>query len=90
MIGGWDAMLYLQAPAQACEPDFVVCIPILDCCCAADLSSGALDTESCQLFCHLAMQTPPLGPSRFSALLQDFGNLARGEGTTDVLLAYEL
>lgn len=56
----------------------------------ADLSGGGLDTESCQLFCRLAMQTPPLSPNRFSALVQDFGTLARGEETSDVLLAYEL
>ncbi len=55
----------------------------------ADLSGG-LDAESCQLFCRLAMQTPPLSPNRFSALVQDFGSLARGEETSDVLLAYEL
>lgn len=58
--------------------------------CAADLSGGVLDVESCQLFCRLAMQEPALSPNRFSALIQDFGNLARGEGTADVLLAYEL
>ena len=28
--------------------------------------------------------------SRFAALLQDFSAVARGEGTTDLLLAYEL
>ncbi|DBA84873.1 TPA: hypothetical protein ACH3X1_005892 [Trebouxia sp. C0004] len=56
----------------------------------ADLSGGGLDTESCQQFCRLAMQTPPLSPNRFSALVQDFGTLARGEETSDVLLAYEL
>ncbi|KAA6422701.1 MAG: hypothetical protein FRX49_07236 [Trebouxia sp. A1-2] len=56
----------------------------------ADLSGGGLDTESCQLFCRLAMQTPPLSPNRFSALVQDFGILARGDETPDVLLAYEL
>ena len=36
------------------------------------------------------MQEPALSPNRFNALIQDFGNLARGEGTPDVLLAYEL
>ena len=62
----------------------------LGCCYAADLSGGTLDIESCQLFCRLVTQTPPLSPNRFSALVQDFGNLAIGEGTSDVLLAYEL
>lgn len=56
----------------------------------AELSGGALDLETCQVFRRLAMQTPALTPNRFSALIQDFGNLARGEGTHDVLLAYEL
>ena len=56
----------------------------------ADLSGGALDSDSCQLFCRLVMQTGALSFHRFSALLQDFGSLARGEGTSDVLLAYEL
>lgn len=55
-----------------------------------DLSGGALDADSCQLFCRLAMQPGALSLHRFSALLQDFGSLARGEGTSDVLLAYEL
>lgn len=54
------------------------------------MSGGALDPDSCQLFCRLAMQTGALSLHRFSALLQDFGSLARGEGTSDVLLAYEL
>ena len=72
------------------ENDLLEHVAILSCCCIADLSGGALDTESCQLFCRLALQMPPLSSSRFSALLQDFGNLARGEGTSDVLLAYEL
>ena len=61
-----------------------------ECCFLADLSGGALDSDSCQLFCRLAMQTGALSFHRFSALLQDFGSLARGEGTSDVLLAYEL
>ena len=61
-----------------------------ECCFDADLSGGALDSDSCQLFCRLAMQTGALNIHRFSALLQDFGSLARGEGTSDVLLAYEL
>lgn len=60
------------------------------CCLHADLSGGTLDPDSCQLFCRLAMQRGTLSLHRFSALLQDFGSLSRGEGTSDVLLAYEL
>ena len=72
-----------------CVVEVVVCYQAVFL--AADLSGGALDGDSCQLFCRLAMQsTPPLTSQRFSALVQDFGNLARGEGTPDVLLAYEL
>ena len=57
---------------------------------AADLGSGQLDQESCCLFARLMLQSPALPPARFSALVDDFGQLARGAGTPDLLLAYEL
>ena len=74
------------------EGEYVLLCDMDDMCAIApaDLSGGALDPDSCRLFCRLAMQTGALSLHRFSALLQDFGSLARGEGTSDVLLAYEL
>lgn len=57
---------------------------------AADLGSGQLDHESCGLFSRLVLQSPSLPAPRFSALVDDFGQLARGAGTPDLLLAYDL
>ena len=46
--------------------------------------------EDCSRFYRAATRTPPLAPMRFSALVTDFSNIARGEATGDMLLAYDL
>lgn len=50
-------------------------------------AGGYLTPDDCAAFAGLA---PRLAGPRFNALLVDFGRLARGENTSDVLLAYEL
>lgn len=50
-------------------------------------AGGYLTPEDCAKFASLA---PRLAGPRFNALLVDFGKLARGENTSDVLLAYEM
>lgn len=47
---------------------------------------GHLSPEDCATFAGLA---PQLAGARFNALVVDFGLLARGQNTSDVLLAYE-
>lgn len=56
----------------------------------AELGGGQLDQDSCALFARLVLQSPTLPAARFSALIDDFGLLARGAATSDVLLAYQL
>mmetsp|Transcript_17088 Transcript_17088/g.51068 ORF Transcript_17088/g.51068 Transcript_17088/m.51068 type:complete len:994 (+) Transcript_17088:167-3148(+) len=46
--------------------------------------------DDCSRFYSIATRTPPLPPMRFSALVIDFANIARGEATGDMLLSYEL
>eukprot|EP00887_Chlorella_sp_A99_P002079 scaffold21.g2079.t1 len=50
---------------------------------------GYLTQENCATFCALALGGGLRGP-RFTALVVDFGLLARGSNTSDVLLAYEM
>ncbi|KAL4452382.1 hypothetical protein ABPG75_008044 [Micractinium tetrahymenae] len=50
-------------------------------------ADGYLTSDDCASFASLA---PQLAGPRFNALLVDFGKLARGENTSDVLLAYEM
>lgn len=50
-------------------------------------SDGYLAADDCATFAALA---PGLAGPRFNALLVDFGLLARGQNTADVLLAYEM
>ena len=57
---------------------------------SAELGGGQIDEDCCALFARLALQKPTLPAPRFSALIDDFGLLARGAATSDVLLAYEL
>lgn len=54
------------------------------------MSSGLLAPEDCIKFRSLALRHPRLMRGRFDALVMDFGALARGEATRDVLLSYEL
>lgn len=51
------------------------------------VSDGHLAPDDCATLATLA---PGLRGPRFNALLVDFGLLARGQNTSDVLLAYEL
>jgi 2-oxo-4-hydroxy-4-carboxy--5-ureidoimidazoline (OHCU) decarboxylase len=50
-------------------------------------AEGYLSPQDCAAFARLA---PGLQGARFLALFSDFGLLARGHNTSDVLLAYEL
>lgn len=54
------------------------------------VSTGQLATEDCSQFYKIAAKRPPLPMPRFNAAALDFANIARGEDTGDVLLAYEL
>lgn len=52
-------------------------------------ASGQLSSEDCGTFCSIALGGGVRGP-RFMALVMDFGLLARGQNTSDVLLAYQM
>ena len=52
-------------------------------------ASGALSVEDCSTFAALALGGGVRG-ARFAALVVDFGLLARGQNTSDVLLAYQM
>lgn len=54
------------------------------------MAAGLLKTADCELFAKLSLRQPALPRGRFDALLIDFAAVARGEGTSDALLAYEL
>jgi hypothetical protein len=54
------------------------------------MAAGLLRSADCELFAKLALRQPALPRGRFDALLMDFAAVARGEGTSDALLAYEL
>lgn len=49
-----------------------------------------LSREDCERFCMLVLRKPRLARSRFEALVVDFVNIPRGEGTADALVGYEL
>lgn len=51
------------------------------------VAGGYLSADDCSTFVALA---PGLQGLRFNALVVDFGLLARGQNTSDVLLAYEM
>lgn len=53
------------------------------------VAEGYLTADDCSTFASLALSGSLRGP-RFSALVVDFAQLARGQNTSDVLLAYEL
>ena len=54
------------------------------------VSPGHIAAEECSQFYNIAAKRPPLPAARFNAAALDFANVARGEDTGDVLLAYEL
>eukprot|EP00879_Flechtneria_rotunda_P013989 GHRR01014615.1.p1 GENE.GHRR01014615.1~~GHRR01014615.1.p1 ORF type:complete len:901 (+),score=383.80 GHRR01014615.1:2232-4934(+) len=54
------------------------------------MAAGLLKPSDCETFAKLALRQPPLPRGRFDAMLMDFAAIARGEGTSDALLAYEL
>lgn len=53
------------------------------------VASGQLSGEDCSTFCALVLGSTVRG-ARFAALVVDFGLLARGQNTPDVLLAYQM
>ncbi len=53
------------------------------------VASGHLSAEDCSQFCGIALGGGVRG-ARFAALVVDFGLLARGQNTSDVLLAYQM
>ena len=59
----------------------------LDC---IGVEEGRLELEDANTFARLATRSPPMAAARFAALVADFGGIARGEATPDVLLAYEM
>lgn len=52
--------------------------------------AGLLQEADAAAFAKAALRRPPLPRGRFDALVMDFAAIPRGEGTGDVLLAYEL
>lgn len=56
----------------------------------AGVAEGRLRKEDCENFLQNALKTPLLPGFRFAALLTDFASIARGEGTSDLLLGYKL
>ena len=56
----------------------------------AGVMGRQMTEDDCSRFYRTATRTPPLAPMRFSSLVSDFSNIARGEATGDMLLAYEL
>lgn len=63
---------------------------ISDCVEGAGVMGHQMTEDDCSRFYSIATRTPPLPPMRFSALVIDFANIARGEATGDMLLSYEL
>ncbi|GAB4818769.1 hypothetical protein N2152v2_005815 [Parachlorella kessleri] len=53
------------------------------------VASGQLTGEDCSVFAGIALGGAVRG-ARFAALCMDFGLLARGQNTSDVLLAYQM
>jgi hypothetical protein len=54
------------------------------------MEASLLKPEDCQAFVAIALQEQVLLRGRFDALVADFANIARGEGTSDALLAYQM
>ncbi len=54
------------------------------------MSDGQLTADDCHAFCAAALADPLLPSMRFAALLIDFASIPRGEGTSDLLLAYQM
>ena len=59
------------------------------CCGCAGGQGSRLTAEDCKAFGRLAL-SGKLVDQRFVAMASDFGLIARGQATPDVLLAYEL
>ena len=57
---------------------------------AAGVSDGQLTADDCHAFWAAALADPLLPSVRFAALLTDFASIPRGEGTSDMLLAYQM
>jgi hypothetical protein len=61
---------------------------------AVVLSTGVIGqhvtSEDCSRMYSIATRVPPLPSMRFVGLVTDFANIARGEMTGDVLIAYEV
>ncbi|CAL8466105.1 g5641 [Coccomyxa elongata] len=51
---------------------------------------GRLSKEDCENFLKIVLKRPLLPVFRFGALVTDFGSIARGERTADLLLGYEM
>jgi hypothetical protein len=53
-------------------------------------AQGLLKDTDCEAFARLALRQPLLPRAKFEALVLDFSLIARGEGSSDALMAYEL
>lgn len=58
--------------------------------CCAGVAEGRITAEDLHKFLQAATQADMLSAIRFTALVTDFSRIARGEGTSDLLLSYEL
>jgi hypothetical protein len=54
------------------------------------MEASLLKPEDCRAFGAVALQERVLLRGRFDALVADFASIARGEGTADALLAYQM
>jgi hypothetical protein len=58
---------------------------------AQEQTGGAnVDESTKRMFLQLALQSPPMAPTRFDALFTDWAKLCRREGDAEALLAYQL
>jgi len=58
---------------------------------AQEQTGGAnVDESTKRMFLQLALQSPPMAPTRFDALFTDWAKLCRREGDAEALLAYHL
>jgi hypothetical protein len=60
------------------------------CCSSSGVIGSHITSEDCSRMYSIATRVPPLPSMRFVGLVTDFANIARGEMTGDVLIAYEV
>ena len=74
----------LQCPTESC------CTTLAFCCPLPGVTGSHVTSADCSRMYSIATRVPPLPSMRFVGLVTDFANIARGEMTGDVLIAYEV